>query len=700
MRRLSPIALVLALAACASQPQPQAAKPAAAPAPAVSHGFDLANLDRTANACTDFYQFANGGWLKSHAIPPGFSRWGNFSVVEQNNEEKMHAILEEAAKAHAPAGSDQQKVGDFYASCMNEKSIDAAGIAPIQPDLARIDALRSPAGLPQTIALLHAVRIPAVFAFGSTQDFKNTDQVVGGIQQAGLGLPDRDYYTKDDPKSKEIRVRYVQHVAEMLHLLGDSTDQAQREAQNIMALETALAKASMTNVETRDPVATYHKMTRDELQQLTPSFSWAEYFAAIGDPGLQSVVVGQPDFLKEFEQLIATTPVNTWQDYFRWQLVNAEAATLPHALEQADFDFYQRYLEGTKEMKPRWQRCVAATDQQLGEALGRLWTERYFPESAKTQALDMVHNLMITLHENLATLSWMSPATREAALAKLAAFGLKIGYPDKWRDYSAVTIASGPYAANALATNNFEFRRDLNKVGKPTDRGEWLMTPPTVNAYNYPPMNEIVFPAGILQPPFYDPNADAAYNYGGMGAVIGHEIIHGFDDQGRQFGPHGNLVDWWTPEDKQRFLERAKCVSDQFSSYTINGEHMTGDLVLGESIADLGGLQMAYAAYEKYLQTHPRQIVDGFTPEQRFFLGWAQVWAENATPEIQRLQITTNPHPISRYRVNGPLSNMPEFAAAFGCKPADPMIRAENQRCNVWGATQAASTPPAGPGSH
>ncbi|HSP32707.1 MAG TPA: M13 family metallopeptidase, partial [Thermoanaerobaculia bacterium] len=665
-----------------------------------SHGFSVANLDRAANACTDFYQYANGGWLKTHPIPPGFSRWGNFSVVEQSNEEKMRTIVEDAARANAPAASDQQKVGDFYASCMNEKSIENGGLTPIRPDLSRITSMRSVSALPQLLALLHSDRVTAVFAFGSTQDFRNTEQVVGGIQQAGLGLPDRDYYLKDDPKSKEIRVRYVQHVADMLHLLGDETANARREAQNVMNFETALARASMTNVELRDPVATYHKLTREELQQLTPSFSWPEYFAAIGAPGLQTVVAGQPSFLTAFEQLVKTTPVETWQDYLRWQLVNSYATTLPKAFEQADFDFYQRYLQGTKEMRPRWQRCVAATDAQLGEALGRLWTQRYFPESAKAQALDMVHNIESALRESLGTLGWMSPATREHGLEKLQAFALKIGYPEKWRDYSAVNIAAQPYAANALATNAFEFHRDLSKIGRPLDRTEWLMSPPTVNAYNNPPMNEIVFPAGILQPPFFDPNADRAYNYGGMGAVIGHEIIHGFDDQGRQFDSKGNLTDWWTPEDAQRFTERAKCVSSQFSSYTINGEHMTGDLVLGESIADLGGLQLAYAAYEKSQQGKPREVIDGFTPEQRFFLGWAQVWAENATPEAERLQITTNPHPLSRFRVNGPLSNMPEFAAAFGCKQQDPMVRADNQRCNVWGATQTASTPSAGPGSH
>jgi putative endopeptidase len=369
----------------------------------------------------------------------------------------------------------------------------------------------------------------------------------------------------------------------------------------------------------------------------------------------------------------------------RWNLLNFEASKLPPDFEKADFEFYQQYLSGTKEMLPRWKRCTAATDRALGEAVGQVWTKRYFPEAAKAQALDMVHNIMRALREDITTLSWMSPETRQQALTKLDAFGLKIGYPDRWRDYSAVTLSNQPYITNSIAASQFEFHRDLNKVDKPTDRNEWLMSPPTVNAYNNPPMNEIVFPAGILQPPFFDPNADAAYNYGGMGAVIGHEIIHGFDDQGRQFDLHGNLADWWTAEDKARFLERAKCVSNQFSSYDVNGQHMTGDLVLGESIADLGGLQIAYAAYQKSQEGKPRQTIDGFTPEQRFFLGWAQVWAENQTPESARLQITTDPHPLSRFRVNGPLSNRPEFATAYGCKTNDAMIRAGDNRCNVWG---------------
>ena len=684
MRYLTTAITVLIITGCASQPAPQ--RPAATRSGAISAtGFDLANLDRTANACTDFYGFANGGWLKSHPIPAAYPSWGNFLALYVSNQDKMHTILEEAAKSNAPAGSEEQKVGAFYASCMNEKAVERAGITPLSSDFAQIAALRSVSNLPATLAHFHGYRIPAVFEFGSTQDFKQTEQTVASISQAGLGLPDRDYYTKDDAKSKEIRVRYLQHITRMLQLLGDDQANAQSEARNIMDFESKLANASMTKVELRDPVATYHKLTLDQLQTLSPSFSWPEYFAAIGAQNLRSIIVAQPQFISEFETLLKTTPIDTWKSYLRWNLVNSEATKLPSGFDKADFEFYQQYLSGTKEMLPRWKRCTAATDAALGEAVGHMWTQRYFPETAKAQALDMVHNLTRALREDITTLSWMSPETRQQALTKLDAFGLKIGYPDKWRDYSAVTLSNQPYITNSLAMKQFEFHRDLNKVDKPTDRNEWLMSPPTVNAYNNPPMNEIVFPAGILQPPFFDPNADPAYNYGGMGAVIGHEIIHGFDDEGRQFDRHGNLADWWTAEDKARFLERAKCVSNQFSSYDVGGEHMTGDLVLGESIADLGGLQMAYAAYQKSQEGKPRQVIDGFTPEQRFFLGWAQVWAENQTKENARLQITTDPHPLSRFRVNGPLSNMPEFATAFGCKTNDTMVRANDQRCNVWG---------------
>jgi putative endopeptidase len=683
--RSTVLALVCALAlACATQPQP--ATPAAATtAPTVSTGFEVANLDRTAAACNDFYQFAVGGWINRNPIPPAYSRWGSFHVLDVANQEKMRTILDEAMRTGAAGGPDSQRVGDFYASCMDEAAVERAGLTPLNPELARINSLRSTGDLPQLLAHLHSYRIASGFGIGSSPDLKNTDQNVLAIGQSGLGLPDRDYYTKTDDKSKEIRERYVQHVARMLQLLGDSPAEAMSAAQNIMALETKLAEASMTNVQLRDPNAVYNKMTVAELQALSPSFNWNTYFNAIGVTGLDTVIVGQPDFVREFNRQVASQSLENWKDYLRWHLIDSTAPSLNSAVVNANFDFFGRYLEGKKEQLPRWKRCAQYTDASLGEAVGRLWTDRYFPASAKAEANEMVQNLMAALREDIGALSWMGPETRAQALGKLQAFGLKIGYPDKWRDYSALSVDRGPYVENALAATQFEFRRDLSKVGKQVDKAEWLMSPPTVNAYNNPLFNEIVFPAGILQPPFYDPNADDAYNYGGMGAVIGHELIHGFDDQGRQFDARGNLADWWTAEDKQRFLERAKCVSEQFSGFDLGeGVRMSGDLVLGESIADLGGLEIAYAAYRKSQEGKPRQIIDGFTPEQRFFLGWAQVWAANATREADRLQVTTDPHPLPRYRVNGPLSNLPAFAAAFSCKANDPMVRADDQRCDIW----------------
>ena len=676
MRVIAAVLMTLLLASCASTPRP---------ATPVSSGFNLQNLDRTATACNDFFQFANGGWIVRNPRPAAYPQWGNFYLLDIANQEKMRAILEAAAKNRGAAGSDPQRVGDFYASCMDEAAIERAGSEPIRKDLDRIAAIRSTAELSQLTARFHRYQVPVLFGFGSTPDAKNTEQVVAGIAQSGLGLPDRDYYTNDDERSKEIRARYLQHIARMLALLGDSPERAEDASHRIMDLETKLAQASMTNVELRDPNATYNKMTMAEVRALTPAFDWNAYLAAIGTGSPETVIVGQPGFLRGLQREITATPIETWRDYFRWHLVNDTASALSSKFVEANFDFKGRFLQGSQEILPRWKRCAAYTDANLGEALGRLWTEKYFPETAKAEALEMVRNLMTALREDINTLSWMGPATRQHALAKLEAFGLKIGYPDRWRDYSKLTVSRRPYVENAIAASEFEFARDLAKIGLPVDRNEWLMTPVTVNAYNNPLANEIVFPAGILQAPFYDPNADDAYNYGGMGAVIGHELIHGFDDQGRQFDAKGNLADWWTPEDKERFLQRAKCVSEQFSAFPVaENVRMTGDLVLGEAIADLGGLEIAYAAYRKSQEGKPRQTIDGFTPEQRFFLGYAQVWAAVATAEAERYQVTTDPHPLPRFRVNGTVSNLPEFATAFGCAANAPMVRSDDQRCDVW----------------
>jgi len=677
--RLTAALLVALLVSCTTAPAPRTAPSTA------STGFDLTNLDRSVSACTDFFQHAIGGWITKNPIPAAYPSWGNFYVLDVRNQERMRTILEESTKNRGPAGTDAQRVGDFYASCMDEAAIERAGFTPLQPELDRINALTTTSQLPQIVAHFHSYQIPVLIGFGSTPDAKNSQQNVAGIGQSGLGLPDRDYYTNDDPRSKEIRERYVQHIARMLALIGDSASDAAEAARNIMALETGLARASMTNVELRDPNATYNKMTAAEVQALAPAFKWSAYVAAINARLPETMIVAQPDFLREVQKQIETVPVETWRDYLRWHLVNDSAPSLSSKFVEERFEFRNRFLRGSKEILPRWKRCAAFTDAAMGEAVGRLWTEKYFPETAKAEALEMVRNLMSALREDISTLSWMSPATRQQALGKLVAFGLKIGYPDRWRDYSAMKLSQGAFAKNAIEAARFEFQRDLSKIGNPVDRNEWFMSPPTVNAYNNPLMNEIVFPAGILQAPFYDPNADDAYNYGGMGAVIGHELIHGFDDQGRQFDARGNLADWWTAEDKTRFLERAKCVSEQFGAFEVaEGVRMTGDLVLGEAIADLGGLEVAYAAYRKSQEGKPRQMIDGFSPEQRFFLGFAQVWATVATKEAERLQVTTDPHPLPRYRVNGTVSNIPEFAAAFSCKTSDPMVRSDTARCDIW----------------
>ena len=647
-------------------------------------GFDVANLDKTCKPCDDFYQFAMGGWMKANPIPPEYPRWGSFTELADKNQKNLREILEAAATAKAAPGSNEQKIGDFYASCMDTSAIDAAGTKPVEPELTLIAAIQNQADLQAETARLHSKGVGVLFRFGSIQDAKDSTQEIGAAFQGGLGLPEREYYLKPDEKSQKLREEYVKHVANMLALLGDSPDASGAEAAAVMKIETALATASMKNTDLRDPNKTYHKMTPAELKALTPNFSWDSYFKAVGHPELKQINVGQPDFFKALDAQLTSTPLADWKTYLRWHVLNSAAPGLDEKFVNEDFDFRGKILTGAKEIQPRWKRCVQSTDRTLGEALGQVYVQKYFPPEAKARALAMVHNLLGALHDDLQTLPWMSPETRAQATAKLEAFTLKIGYTDKWRDYSALKIDRRSYAENLARGAEFEFARRLNKISKPVDRTEWGMTPPTVNAYNNSSMNEIVFPAGIMQPPFYNPNADDAVNYGGMGAVIGHEITHGFDDHGSKFDGEGNLKDWWTPTDLQNFNARAKCVSDQFDGYVVDGDlHENGKLVLGESIADLGGLSIAYAAYEKSLQGKPRPPdIDGFTPEQRFFLGWAQVWGANERIEYARLMANTNPHPLSRFRGNGPLSNMAEFARAFGCKHGEAMVR--EQACKIW----------------
>jgi putative endopeptidase len=651
------------------------------------HGFDLANLDRSCAPCTDFNKYVNGGWMARNPIPAAYPSWGIFNEVNERNREILHQILEDAAKdTTAAPGSNEQKIGDYYGSCMDTAKIESEGLKPLQPELDRIEKISDLQGLENEIAHLQSIGVHAFFVVDSTQDFKDSTQVTGEVDQGGLGMPDRDYYTREDEKSKQQRDEYVKHVTKMFELMGDNAEIAAAEAQTVVELETRLAKASQTKVERRDPQAVYHRMPQAQLKTLAPNFPWDDYFSAVGLAGKGDVNVTAPTFFKEISALLASEPMANWKTYLRWHLINSAARNLSSPFVDEDFRFKGTILTGTKENLPRWKRCVSYTDHALGEALGQAYVKKAFPPEAKVRALEMVKNLEAALADDLRQLAWMSEATRQQALTKLQAITNKIGYPDKWRDYSALEIDRGPYVQNTFRAAKFEFNRDLNKIGKPVDRTEWGMTPPTVNAYYNPQLNEIVFPAGILQPPFFDFKADDALNYGGMGSVIGHEMTHGFDDEGSQFDAQGNLKNWWTADDLKNFKARGECVAKQFDGYLVEDKlHENGKLVEGESIADLGGLVIAFAAFQKSLGGKPRPAeIDGFTPEQRFFLGYARGWADNIRPEFARLLTNVDPHPLPQFRVNGPLSNLPAFAQAFKCKQGDPMVRPPSDRCAIW----------------
>ena len=648
-------------------------------------GIDLASLDKSANPCDDFYQFANGGWLAKNSIPAAYPAWGVGNVLDEQNQEALHQIVEAAAKnTSAPKGSNERKVGDYYAACMDEAGIEAAGLKPLETEFALIDKIKNVGDLQAEIGHLADLGINVPFASGSTQDFKNASEVIFGVSQAGLGLPDRDYYF--DERRKPIRDEYVKHVTNMFVLLGDAPERAAAEAQTVMALETKLAQASMNRVQRREPANLYHRMTVADLQKLTPNFDWSAFFRAIGFAGKADVNVAQPDFFKAFDAALTTTPIEDWKTYLRWQRINSAAGALSKKFADEDFNFKGRVLTGAQEQQPRWKRCVRSTDSALGEALGQVYVQKAFPPAAKARALEMVRNLEAALKGDITTLSWMSDPTRRQALAKLEAFANKIGYPDRWRDYSALSIERDSYVANRMRVGRFEEARDLAKIGRPVDKTEWAMTPPTVNAYYNPLHNEIVFPAGILQPPFFDPSADDAANYGAIGSVIGHEMTHGFDDQGAQFDALGNLKNWFTDADLANFHARTECVVNQFNGFQVEpGLNENGKLVVGESVADLGGLVIAYTAWQNSLKGKPRPpVIEGFTPEQRFFLAYAHGWATNMRPELARLLTNVDPHPLPKFRVNGPLSNMPQFAAAFQCKAGDKMVREEKDRCVIW----------------
>ena len=650
------------------------------------HNFNPADLDTTCKACDNFFQYATGGWIAKNPIQPAYPSWGRFNQLQEKNQEVLHKILGAAATTKAAPGSIEQKIGDFYASCMDQKHIDSEGLKPLQAEFERIARIASVLQLESEVARLQSEGVGAMFFFSSGQDDKDSTQVIGQAEQGGLALPDRDYYTNEDDKSKQIRQAYEQHVARMFELAGDSNAAASAEAATVMRIETQIAKESKTRVERRDAEANYHKMAPAELSTLTPDFSWSNYFQEIGFPDIHEVNVGQPEFFQALDKQLTSVTLADWKVYLRWHLLHAAVRALPSKFVNEDFNFYGKTLTGTKELQPRWRRCSGATDRALGEALGQKYVQQAFPPEAKAQAKEMVENLVAALRADIATLPWMSPDTRQQALAKLAAMNLKIGYPDKWRDYSAYHVVRNSFFENIEGASQFEFHRRLEQIGKPVDRTEWDMTPPTVNAYYDPEKNEIVFPAGILQPPFFDPKADAALNYGGIGAVIGHEMTHGFDDQGRKYDAQGNLRNWWTPEDLKNYEARAACVEKQFDGYVVTDDlRENGKLVLGESIADLGGLTISHMAFEHELPNlHLPDKVEDFTQEQLFFLGFARIWGTSARPEYERMTVTVDPHPLPRFRVDGPLSNMPEFQAAFSCQANDAMVRPADARCKIW----------------
>jgi len=647
--------------------------------------FDVAGMDTKTSACADFYQYANGGWLTANPIPAAYPAWGVGNVLNEKNRDVLREILEAAAKnTSARKGSNEQKVGDYYASCMDEAKVEADGLKPIQAELDLINKVSDQKSLQAEITHLHSFGYNVLFGSGSNRDFKNASETIIGIFQGGLGLPTRDYYLKDDPRSKSIRDEYIKHVAKMFELMGDDPAKAASEAQAVMTLETKLAGGSKAPVELRDPEKLYHRMPMTAVKDAAPDFDWMGYFQTVAH-SKADVNVATPDFFKVMNTELTATSIDDWKTYLRWNIINRAAAGLSAKFVDEDFHFKGTVLQGSKENLPRWKRCVSATDGALGEALGAVYVQKAFPPAAKERALAMVHNLEAALKSDITVLSWMSEATRKQAIVKLDAFLNKIGYPDKWRDYSALNVDRSSYQTNRFRVNKFNEDRDWAKVGKPVDRMEWGMTPPTVNAYYNPQNNEIVFPAGILQPPYFDPTADDALNYGGMGSVIGHEMTHGFDDQGSKYDPNGNLANWWSDADLKAFKERAGCIVSQFDGFEVEkGLNENGSLVQGESIADLGGLVVAYAAFEKAMGGKPRVNIDGFTPEQRFFLGYARGWATNIRPELARVLVLQDPHPLSKFRVNGPLSNMPQFAQAFQCKDGDPMARPEKDRCVIW----------------
>jgi putative endopeptidase len=646
--------------------------------------FDATALDRSVNPCDDFYQFTCGPWIAKNPVPSDRSRWGRLSELSERNQYELRDLLQAAAKDDPKRSPIDQKIGDFYASCMDEAAIEAKGLAPLKPQLDRIAGMKSKRDIAPVLARVQADGVSALFRFGAQPSFKNASVDNAAIDQGGLSLPDRDYYLKDEARFTDVRKQFPLHVQKMFELMGEPKEAAARDAQTVLDIETGLAKASLDRVKRRDPANLDHQLTPKELAALAPDFDWAAFFKASGTPDFPDLNVAWPDFFKGMSQLVAAHSLDDWKAYLRWQTIRDAAPLLPAAFVNENFNFNDKILSGTKELRPRWKRCVEFTDRQLGEALGQRYVEANFGAEGKERMSRMVVALENALDRDIRDLSWMTDETKKRALEKRVAIANKIGYPDHWRDYSAVKIARGDALGNSERASEFEAARDRAKIGRKVDPSEWGMTPPTVNAGYNPFENNVNFPAGILQPPFFDKSMDDAVNFGAIGAAIGHELTHGFDDQGRKFDAKGNLTDWWTEADGKEFEKRASCLADEYTGFTVAGGevHLNGRLTLGENTADNGGVRIALMALEDTLKGSPEAPRDGFTPEQRFFLGWGQIWCESITDQSAKVRAQTDPHSPGRYRVNGVVSNMPEFQKAFNCPVKAPMVR-ENA-CRVW----------------
>ena len=648
---------------------------------AADGGVDTAAMNKSVDPCVDFYQYACGTWIAQHPLPADRARYGRFTELSDHNEHVLLDILQGAAASKTNRSVIDQKIGDFYTSCMDTSAIDKNGLAKVKPELDRINSMASQEDVGAALVRLHRMGIPVLFIFGAQPDSKDSSRTIATLGQGGLSMPDRDYYLKTDPKSVEDRKRFVAHVAKMFQLAGDSADAAASKAKMVLDFETVLAKASADRVSMRDPNKRYHMMTVKELAGLAP-WDWEGFFRGVGAPPFDQINVSNPDFIKQIGANVPYDSTEPWKAYFGYHLLHARAEEISQAFENESFDFYQRYLTGAKEPRPRNMRCVAATDRTLGDLLGQKYIEATFGADAKRQITQLVDALDKALAKDIETLPWMTAETKRAALEKLKAIARNVGAPIKWRDYGKVTIAPDDFLGNTTRAVDNMYQQRIARIGKPTDRTEWNMTTPTVNAFYNPPDNTINFPAGILQPPFFDPRRDIALNYGAIGAVIGHEMTHGFDDQGRKYDGKGNVRDWWTAQDATEFEKRAACVANEYSSFTsVDDVKLNGRLTLGENTADNGGLRIALMALQDTLKGR-EDLVEGFTPEQRFFLGFAQIWCENNSPQSLRQQAMTNPHSPGRFRVDGTLQNMPEFQKAFSCKASQPMVSAN--ACRVW----------------